>query len=686
MLRNRKVWWLLLASFASLYFELLIIRYLSAEIRAFAFLKNLPLIASFLGLGLGMIEPNKQWTARFPINFAFLFLLTAIGDVLGFNLAGFPQFDYHAFGSFHTEVIRQFVMFYVIVAFSLWLIVGFFRGLGEMVAEAIAKVPGLLGYGVNLAGGLLGVVAFAGLSLFHTSPTIWLFVGIASLLPFFFSRVYSLLWMVGIAALTGVTAMSATWSQYYRIDLRTPNLSNGRVVGVGELSVNHSYHQRMLDLSTGYLQAHPEAEINHSALRNYELPYLLEPRPQSVLIVGAGTGNDVAAALRHGVKRVDAVEIDRAILDIGRRMHPEQPYAHPAVKVHITDARAFFDRASPQAYDLIVFAYLDAHTMLSSYSSLRLDNFVYTVESLRAAKRLLAPNGTMVLAFDSGRQFVDNRIATMLKQAFDGVTPHIYATGYDGMGLAFVEGAARTRPPLSDPEERSSRYKTENVIPATDDWPFLYLASKSIPVGIWSVLLLFLGGAVWLLRGTFGVSGLRNPEMMHFFALGAAFLLLETKGVTQLSLLFGSTWITNTVVIAGFMLMAILANVVASKWSVNKILRYAGLALAILFDGFFPYSSLAQFGDVGKALAATGLIGLPVFFSGLIFSISFRGTSDRTKALGANLLGATVGGALENVVMVVGIPALTVLAFMLYLGALIAERRGSGQAAAVSQG
>ena len=46
---------LFLASFLALYFELIVIRYLSTEIRVFAYLKNLALIASFFGIGLGMV-------------------------------------------------------------------------------------------------------------------------------------------------------------------------------------------------------------------------------------------------------------------------------------------------------------------------------------------------------------------------------------------------------------------------------------------------------------------------------------------------------------------------------------------------------------------------------------------------------------------------------------------------------
>ena len=40
---------------------------------------------------------------------------------------------------------------------------------------------------------------------------------------------------------------------------------------------------------------------------------------ENVLILGAGSGTDVAAALKHGAKHVDAVEIDPVILRLGKR-------------------------------------------------------------------------------------------------------------------------------------------------------------------------------------------------------------------------------------------------------------------------------------------------------------------------------------------------------------------------------
>src|SRR5712691_12113472 len=75
---------LFMASFLALYFELVVIRYLSTEIRVFAYLKNLALIASFFGIGLGMIlgKPPKVLKRFFPLIATGLFLLIAFASPL----------------------------------------------------------------------------------------------------------------------------------------------------------------------------------------------------------------------------------------------------------------------------------------------------------------------------------------------------------------------------------------------------------------------------------------------------------------------------------------------------------------------------------------------------------------------------------------------------------------------------
>src|SRR5207249_2402495 len=107
---------------------------------------------------------------------------------------------------------------------------------------------------------------------------------------------------------------------------------------VARIMVNQASFQRVLNLSL-------ESQDQNAALRRiaqyYDLPHQLKSDAKRVLVVGAGTGNDVAAALRADAKDVTAVEIDPTILFLGERLHPERPYADSRVRIVNDDARTF---------------------------------------------------------------------------------------------------------------------------------------------------------------------------------------------------------------------------------------------------------------------------------------------------------------------------------------------------------
>ena len=84
-----------------------------------------------------------------------------------------------------------------------------------------------------------------------------------------------------------------------------------------------AYFQKVHDFSLQNLNR--ESGQQRKILGYYELPFHAAPSLNSVVVVGAGSGNDVAAALRLGAKAVDAVEIDPAIMALGRANHPEHP-------------------------------------------------------------------------------------------------------------------------------------------------------------------------------------------------------------------------------------------------------------------------------------------------------------------------------------------------------------------------
>jgi hypothetical protein len=669
---------LFLASFLALYFELVIIRYLSSEIRVFAYLKNLALIASFFGIGLGMIvgKPPDNLKRFFPLIAGVFFSLLAFASPLRLTHVPLPGGDYSIFGDgpnlpsgkwLILWIFLRILEYFAVVPGVLYLVVAFFTVLGGFVGENLGRLEPLSGYAINLAGSLAGIVVFTLLSFLGLSPAIWVLVGLLVALPFFIRDRWGVAVFVLIVGILAIPQPGTYWSPYYRITLlEIPRPVGWQRPSAFLIDVNHDYHQKMIDLSAEFTTRFPTIEPNRSARPTYDLPYELVPHPGRVLVVGAGSGNDVAAALRHGAGHVDAVEIDPLILELGRRYHPERPYDSSRVTVFVDDARAFFKKTN-QKYDLIVFGYLDSHTLLTSLSSLRLDNYVYTLESFREAGRLLNTDGTLVLAFSSGTSFLGERMFATLNRAF-GAPPLAYFTAYDETGVVYVEGkGARSNPVREYPEiSKELQLHQSRTLLATDHWPFLYLKSRTIPISILGVLVLFFYIALGLLQRQVSLRRLADPQGLHLFFLGAGFLLLETKGVTELSLLFGSTWVVNAVVIAAFLSMGLLANTVVMFRPVSRRLAYSGLFSVLVLAMLMPYSVLGGFSTAGKVLAAGTLVGLPVFFSGLVFSRTFRDVAHPAQGLGVNLLGAVVGGALENLVMIGGTPILGVLAIVLY--------------------
>ena len=138
--------------------------------------------------------------------------------------------------------------------------------------------------------------------------------------------------------------------------------------------------------------------------------------PQEVLILGAGSGNDVASALRNGAGHVDAIDIDREIAKLGKRYHLEHPYNSEKVSVVVDDARHFL-RNCKKKYDLVNFAGLDSFTIVGQGGSVTLCNYVYTKEAVQEALRLLKPNGLMVLTFYRCNDWLSARLFKTLREA-----------------------------------------------------------------------------------------------------------------------------------------------------------------------------------------------------------------------------------------------------------------------------
>ena len=664
----------------SLFLELAVIRWHGTEWEVFAFYKNFSLLACFLGLGLGYALAGRE---RIPsilvlplFGFQFAYLQAVRHGVPAnwlLSLRATPFTEQLNMGFDVAKGASQYIAVYALLTVVLLMTALTFIPIGQLCGRLLDRLPKLAAYGWNLVGSLLGVALMFVASFLWTPPLVWFAVACVPLVWLqSFNRRSLLVGVTASGILLVVLAWPVTpgWERIY-----SPYQLLERGPGEGGLSLIRAaghYYQRVHDLSSAAQAAYPE---RRSIARYYEMPYRLRPGAQRVAVVGAGTGNDVAAALRTGVPRVDAIEIDPAIMQLGVMYHPEHPYADRRVTGVIDDARTFL-RSTRNRYDLIVYGLLDSHTLLSHSSSVRLDSYVYTVQGLREARARLNPRGVVSLSFAVLSDELGRKLYLMMQQAFDGHAPVSIYARYDG-AVIFAqskEGDLHLNPALlggSGFEDRTARYANPRIRAdvSTDDWPFFYMPQRVYPKSyLWGVALVLVLSLV-LYTGFIGARP--RVDTVPFFLLGAGFMLVETKGIAELGLAFGNTWQVIGIVIGAILVMAWLGNRIADRRPVRRpwipwLLLLASLAAGLLFvrAGGIGASAAARWG-------AVVLLTCPLFFSGIVFSTVLSRAAEASSALGMNLLGAMAGGVLEYNAMYFGFQSLYWLALALYAAGLV---------------
>ena len=679
-LPDRQVPWAIAASAAAaLALELAVIRWQGTIWEVFAFYKNFSLLSCFAGLGLGYAMAGRD---RIPsamvlplLAFQQVFLIALRyglpAAVLG-SLRSLPIAEQLNMGANNASG-RALVAVYYFLGVVLLLTALAFIPLGQVCGRLLGRTAHLRGYGLNLLGSLAGVALMLGLSFAWTPPAIWFAPCFAAvvLLQASGRRPVLVGLLASLPALIALDWPVAPLSERIYSPYQLIERTNGDR-GLTMIRAAGHFYQSIHDLSPGARRDHPDLV----ALANYyEIPGRLRPHPGRVAVVGAGTGNDVAAALRMGAGHVDAIEIDPAIVGVGRAYHPESPYEDDRVSVVVNDARTFLG-ATPSTYDLIVYGLLDSHTLLSQASSVRLDSFVYTVEGLRGARSHLKQGGVVSLSFCVLSPEIGRKIYLMMQEAFDGKPP-ICIWSRTNASVVFAqskEGDLRADPAIfaeEGIEDRSGLYADPKILAdvSTDDWPFFYMPRRIYPtsyIGM-AVLILVLSA---LLFGSFARERPRLGSSSYFF-MGAGFMLVETKGITELGLMFGNTWQVIGIVIAAILAMAYLANLVVAGLGLRRpvapllmLLASLGVGLAIARAGGLPAT------PVGK-IAAVVVLTCPMFFSGIAFSSLLAGSGEIGAALAMNLLGAMCGGLLEYNSMYFGFQSLYWIAMGLYGSAIV---------------
>jgi SAM-dependent methyltransferase len=614
----------------------------------------------------------------------------------------------------------------------------------------------LRSYTLNIVGSIVGIVMFAACSWLELS-SLWWFLLIAVGLGYFYfisprhrfprrllgwSSVTALLllmlvWLAAVAPAHRGKAGEANevvaqqfWSPYYRIDFKKADLS---------LSVNLIYHQQMFSRTTNFPA--------------YALPHLLNrdagrPAFADVLIIGAGSGNDVSRALQWGAQHVDAVEIDPAINRLGRQYHPDHPYQDPRVEIHLDDGRNFL-RSSNRKYDLIVYALVDSLVLHSGYSNIRLESFLFTRQAYDDVRRHLKPNGNFVIYNYFRQGWLAARLQKGLEESFGANNPLVLTLPYRkviepdqatfGDFTVFFAGAtselrnafarqpdywlrsdeppgpaspngfqqpgpeatvaAQQSPDNGTPETpKWLHFGLAKVLPAegglrtaTDDWPFLYLRKPMIPtLSLRGILIM--GGLGLLLIFLFlprlrkeadaaadpapKARGESSTINIQFFFLGAGFMLVETKAVVTMALLFGSTWVVNSVVFFAVLVMILVANWWTLKFHPQRLWPYyAGLLVTLILNTIVPLDFFLGMNRSLQVIGSCLLVIAPILFAGIIFAASFKRTTHPDRSFGMNIAGAMVGGLAEYSSMLLGFQYVVLVAILFYALSAIGLRR-----------
>ena len=313
---------LFLVGFLVLFLELACIRWFAAYVVFLQFFTNVVLIASFLGMSCGCLaaRQSRDWLNYFP--------MIALGTVIA-ALATFAAYHFWRglsidvggqaspqevfFGTeYRNPDVAQFVVpIEAIAAVFFVLIALMFVGLGQVLGRAFDAYPNrVLGYTLNIGGSLVGIIGFSAISFIQAPPTVWFFISCAGI-AYLLHQVGSLTKLKTLALVALVLGISVPihwfypthqtrWSPYYMVDHDLVSRT---------ITVNTIGHQQMVPFV--------------SAGSSYSLIHLLQQHSggapfHDVLVIGAGSGNDLAHGKAHAIRAVllaCATETSRA----GRR-------------------------------------------------------------------------------------------------------------------------------------------------------------------------------------------------------------------------------------------------------------------------------------------------------------------------------------------------------------------------------
>src|SRR5262249_40498337 len=134
------------------------------------------------------------------------------------------------------------------------------------------------------------------------------------------------------------------------------------------------------------------------------------------------------------------------------------------------------------------------------------------------------------------------------------------------------------------------------------------------------------------------------------------------------ALLFGSTWVVNSIVFFAILVMILLSNLYVLLFRPRRLgAGYALLIAALLVNALVPMTAFLALPGEARVVVSCLVVFLPIFFAGVIFAASFQVSASPDVDFGSNIGGVILGGLSENLSLIFGFNHLLYLAIAYYL-------------------
>ncbi len=711
---------LLLLSAVSSLVIFTLLRVLSCEVGIVAYLQNYVYACALFGLGIGCLDARlgrikareSSWFVVFTVILALLSAIHfTVSQDLGALKDGSTYFVYPRFPGNYLlhEMLVTGLLFAVFT-----LVVRCFVPLGSAMGALFADMTADSGLALFWAGAIIGLGVYF-CSLWSMCPPVVL-VGLLGAAFLYLSGRGSfnfalIIVSIGCALSYDVTVeprgaavfpqssqsayrayFKSFWAPEGHIVTR-PLVAGDDVVGF-VVSNNHIPNQMVIDTRLSDEQCAAvgtmEDRLKGYTSKYFKTPFLVAGSPEHVLILGGGSGNEAAEALRMGAGEVDVVDSRPWLFQLGEQ-HPLQPFKSPQVHRIVMNPRQFL-KEPVKKYDLIVFGALESDSAFSPFGLLRPDNFTYTTESFLDARDHLNPRGYTGLSFRPFRLWYVLRLIRNLKEGY-GTLDAIVRLPFRSYMFASREQNRILSTLLLESFKSDQLENVEKVMdeaaeipPTFDDWPFLYLAAPGLPRTYLFCLVLMIAAMFSQLRGLVrsdaaadtGQESREQPSVfgwrsLRMIILGAAFMTAAGKTVMTLGFNYGTSW--QNAIIAPVLVMgcALLAAVFGSRnLRLPAWLVWLCVFLAYAGDYSFNYEAVVSIGNpVLKFLAAGALPLLPPFFVAMALEHSIHDATDQNVALGMLFIGMVAGMIVEHLCLITTISSLDVPGVILCAAAIL---------------